>query len=162
MHLLSGSQFPHPNKERVGHFQVTDTIRVAGDATRKCKSSDMSIQHFPVGWGWLLIYLGFRLRDLYTWNPIPTVQQHRQGEVASNATPRPLASASQAATITRFLGDLRGVSMPVVWGSLSQATLRLAGAESSVWATSEVLQAFAATTGTQTTPLSFPICQGDK
>jgi len=32
--------------------------------------------------------------------------------------------------------------MPTVWGRLSQATLRLAGAEASAWATSRVLQTF--------------------
>lgn len=53
--------------------------------------------------------------------------------------------------------------MPTVWGRLSQATLKLAGAETSAWATSGALRtfqiAFIAATGTQATTISFPTCQ---
>lgn len=47
---------------------MRDTSTVARDATRKYKSSELSIHHFLVGGGWLLIYLGFILiyLDLYT------------------------------------------------------------------------------------------------
>lgn len=66
-----------------------------------------------------------------------------------------------------FLGDLHRVSMPTVFGKLSQATVRLAGAEASGWTTSRVIQTFSDLLGscpwsTNPASLSFPICQGDK